>query len=150
MIYISCILALEEAMQTFEEAKALVVDKKYDYLDQRNSQFDIDFKQFLNQTDELKEAIGNVIEKNFDSVWETPQGIRFLARFEKVVSTFKYDIKDNCKWFQVSEKIPLTKMADKYERVLKYCEKEVDRIIKMYKKERDDPPLPWMFPPIAG
>lgn len=41
-------------------------------------------------------------------------------------------------------------MSDKYDRVLKYCEKEVDRIIKMYKKERDDPPLPRMFPPIAG
>lgn len=41
-------------------------------------------------------------------------------------------------------------MEDKYERILKYCEKEVDRIIKMYRKEKDDPPLPWMFPPIAG
>ena len=41
-------------------------------------------------------------------------------------------------------------MDDKYERILKYCEKEVDRIIKMYKKQKDDPPVPIMFPPIAG
>lgn len=41
-------------------------------------------------------------------------------------------------------------MDDKYERVLKYCEKEVDRIIRMFKKEKDDPPLPFNFPPIAG
>lgn len=41
-------------------------------------------------------------------------------------------------------------MEDKYERVLKYCEKEVDRIIKLYKKQKDDPPVPRMFPPIAG
>lgn len=51
---------------------------------------------------------------------------------------------------QVSEKIPLTTMEDKYTRVLKYCEQEVDRIIKMFKRERDDPPLPFNFPPIAG
>lgn len=41
-------------------------------------------------------------------------------------------------------------MEDKYERVLKYCEREVDRIIKLYKKQKDDPPVPRMFPPIAG
>lgn len=52
--------------------------------------------------------------------------------------------------FQLSEKIPLTRMDDKYERILKYCEKEVDRIIRMYKKQKDDPPVPIMFPPIAG
>lgn len=109
------------------------MNKTYDYLDQRNSEFNNDFKLFLAQTDELKENIGNMIEKNFDSVWETPQGIRFLTRFEKV-----------------SEKIPLTRMDDKYDRILKYCEKEVDRIIKMYKKQKDDPPVPIMFPPIAG
>lgn len=52
--------------------------------------------------------------------------------------------------FQVSEKIPLTRMDDKYDRILKYCEKEVERIVKMYKKQKDDPPVPRMFPPIAG
>lgn len=41
-------------------------------------------------------------------------------------------------------------MEVKYERILKHCEKEVDRIIKMYKKQKDDPPVPRMFPPIAG
>lgn len=51
---------------------------------------------------------------------------------------------------KVSEKIPLAKMDEKYERILKYCEKEVERIIKMYKKQKDDPPVPRLFPPIAG
>ncbi|GLV32121.1 Dynein heavy chain 1 [Carabus blaptoides fortunei] len=124
---------LEEAIQTFEEIKAVVMNKKYDYLDHRNGEFDADFNIFMNKTDVLKGNISTIIEKNFESVWETPQGIRFLTRFEKV-----------------SEKIPLTTMEDKYTRVLKYCEQEVDRIIKMFKKERDDPPLPFNFPPIAG
>lgn len=109
------------------------MNKQYDYLDQRNAEFENDFKSFLARTDDLKNKIADTIERNFDSVWETPQGIRFLTRFEKV-----------------SEKIPLAKMEEKYDRILKYCEKEVDRIIRMYKKQKDDPPVPRMFPPIAG
>ena len=74
-----------------------------------------------------------MIEHNFDSVWETPQGIRFLIRFEKV-----------------SSKIPISSMSEKYDRILKYCEKELDKILKLFKKQRDDPPLDRNFPPLAG
>lgn len=77
-------LALDEATHKFNEIKSVVMNKKYDYLDQRNSEFESDFKSFLALTDELKEEIAETIEANYDSVWETPQGIQFLTRFEKV------------------------------------------------------------------
>uniref|UniRef100_A0A1B0GQ26 Dynein, axonemal, heavy chain 5 n=1 Tax=Phlebotomus papatasi TaxID=29031 RepID=A0A1B0GQ26_PHLPP len=125
--------ALDEAMNNFGEAKKEVVFKKYDYLDHRNADFNVDFQSFLSKTNTLKESIASMIEYNFDTVWETPQGIRFLIRFEKV-----------------SEKIPLTQMEEKYQRILKYCEKEVERILKLFRKQRDDPPLPRNVPPIAG
>lgn len=51
---------------------------------------------------------------------------------------------------KVSEKIPLTMMQDKYQRILKYSEKEVQRILTLFRKQRDDPPLPRAFAPIAG
>lgn len=76
--------ALEDAMSTFEEAKKLVVSKRYDYLDHRNPEFNVDYNAFIAKTDALKTSIGTVIESNFDSVWETPQCMRFLIRFEKV------------------------------------------------------------------
>lgn len=79
-------------MQSFEEAKSTIMFKQYDYLNQRNADFDRDFNYFITLTDKLKESIGNVIEKNFDSVWETPQGIRFLTRFEKVSNLVSYVI----------------------------------------------------------
>lgn len=60
------------------------MNKQYDYLDQRNLDFENDFKNFLGHIEELKESISEMIERNFDSVWETPQGIKFLTRFEKV------------------------------------------------------------------
>lgn len=125
--------ALEDAMATFEEAKKIIVSKKYDYLDHRNVDFNVDYAAFMAKTDALKASIATTIESNFDSVWETPQCIRFLVRFEKV-----------------SEKIPLSKMDDKFQRILKYSEKEVQRILTLFRKQRDDPPLPRTFAPIAG
>ncbi|KAK4873406.1 hypothetical protein RN001_015435 [Aquatica leii] len=124
---------LDEVVQNFEEVKAIVFGKPYDYLNQRNGDFDDDFQLFLTRLDELKQEIVDTVEKNFESVWETPQGIKFLTKFEKV-----------------REKMPLKHMDDKYDRIIKYCEKEVSRIVIMYKKEKDDPPLCRMFPPIAG
>lgn len=64
------------------------MDKKYDYLDQRNTEFDEDFNIFMTKTDALKLNISAVIENNFVSVWDTAQGIRFLTRFEKVLVLF--------------------------------------------------------------
>lgn len=76
-------------MHTFEEAKKAVTVCQYDYLDYRNNEFDKDYQAFEDKTNALKESIGNTIEVNFSSVWETPQGIKFLTRFEKVSKTFR-------------------------------------------------------------
>lgn len=71
-------------MKTFEETKKIATSKSYDYLDPRNNDFDIDYDDFMTKTNTLKENIGEIIENNYADVWETPQGIRFLTRFEKV------------------------------------------------------------------
>lgn len=63
----------------------MATSKSYDYLDPRNIEFDSDYDIFMSKTDILKEKIGGIIEKNYADVWETPQGIRFLTRFEKVI-----------------------------------------------------------------
>lgn len=75
---------MEDAIVTFNEAKDGVCSKAYDYLDQRNTEFNADFDIFMDTTTTLKESIATLIEDNFASVWETPQGIKFLTRFEKV------------------------------------------------------------------
>lgn len=41
-------------------------------------------------------------------------------------------------------------MEEKYQRILKYSEKEVQRILILFRKQRDDPPLPRNFAPVAG
>lgn len=77
-------------MKTFEEAKKIATSKSYDYLDPRNTDFDKDYDDFMTKTDTLKESIGEIIEKNYADVWETPQGIRFLTRFEKVTKALRF------------------------------------------------------------
>ncbi|CAG9558497.1 unnamed protein product [Danaus chrysippus] len=124
---------LEDAMHSFNEAKKAVTSCQYDYLDYRNNDFDKDYQAFEDKTHTLRESIGHTIEVNFASVWETPQGIKFLTRFEKV-----------------SQKIQITKLSEKYDRVLKYSEREVDKIMKMFKRQKDDPPLPRNYSPVAG
>ena len=144
-------VALEEATKSFEEAKKIATSKSYDYLDPRNVEFDRDYDTFMAKTDSLKDSIGEIIEKNYADVWETPQGIRFLTRFEKVQSIFPQRLRIYfINYSQVSEKIPLTKLEEKYQLVVKYCDKEVERTLKLFKKQRDDPPLPRHMPPIAG
>lgn len=125
--------SLEEAVATFDEAKTVILSRKYDYLDHRNAEFNADYDVFLGRTNELKSSVATLIETNFESVWETPQCMRFLVRFEKV-----------------SRMIPLTMMDVKYQRILKYAEQEVQRILTLFRRQRDDPPVPRHFPPVAG
>ncbi|KAI8431136.1 hypothetical protein MSG28_001183, partial [Choristoneura fumiferana] len=73
-----------EGLLLGEEAKKAVTSCQYDYLDYRNNDFDKDYQAFEEKTNGLRESIGNTIEENFASVWETPQGIKFLTRFEKL------------------------------------------------------------------
>lgn len=84
VLFILMFSDLEEAMHVFDEAKKAVTTCQYDYLDYRNNEFDKDHQAFEEKTNALRESIGNTIENNFASVWETPQGIKFLTRFEKV------------------------------------------------------------------
>lgn len=76
--------ALDEAVKTFNEAKKVVTSKTYDYLNQKDDEFDHDYDEFINKTEALKDHIGSTIEETFADIWETRHGYKFLIRFEKV------------------------------------------------------------------
>lgn len=78
---------MDNAVRTFEEAKLMVMNKSYDYLDQKNRDFDHDYTTFFVMVQTLKDDLAYTIETNFCSVWETGQGIKFLDKFEKVICT---------------------------------------------------------------
>jgi dynein heavy chain, axonemal len=83
--------ALEDAMKQFEEAKACVMHKDYNYLEHRQRQFDDDYDLFLAEVERLKTAIGQQLESNYDTVWESPQAIKFLVKFEKVLPKTQFE-----------------------------------------------------------
>lgn len=124
---------LADAQHHFTEAKNQISSKKYDYLDHRNNEFNRDYDHFITRTETLKTTIANLIEVSFEAVWETPQCIRYLVRFEKV-----------------SEKIPLLNMDKKYLRIIRYVDKEIESVLRHFRKQRDDPPICRNFPPAAG
>lgn len=74
-------------MRSFEEAKLVVMNKPYDYLDQKNKEFDNDYLTFFVMVQTMKDDLAYTIETNFSSVWETGQGIKYLDKFEKVTTT---------------------------------------------------------------
>ena len=41
-------------------------------------------------------------------------------------------------------------MSEKYQRIIKYCDKEIDNVLKVFKKQKQKPPVPRNFPPLAG
>lgn len=77
-------VALDDAIKNFNDAKNIIMSKNYDYLNQRNTEFDRDYDIFINKTNVLKQTIADMIEENFADIWETRQGFKFLIRFEKV------------------------------------------------------------------
>ncbi|KAK9499797.1 hypothetical protein O3M35_002767 [Rhynocoris fuscipes] len=127
------IIKLEDVIKTFNEIKNCITSKSYDYLDQRNEEFDTDYEIFIQSTNTLKENIASTIEENYKGIWETLLGIKFLNRFEKI-----------------SLKIPLTQMSEKYSRILKFCDKQLDKVMKIFKKQKHRPPIARNFPPLSG
>ncbi|KAL1130923.1 hypothetical protein AAG570_012164 [Ranatra chinensis] len=124
---------LEEVVKSFNETKNNITEKTYDFLDYRNEDFEEDFQNFIKESNSLKQKIANTIEENYKSVWETARGVTFLTRFEKV-----------------GEKIPLSNIRDKYDRVLKFCSNQLEKVFKKFKKQRDRPPLSIHLPPVSG
>ncbi|BES98150.1 dynein heavy chain [Nesidiocoris tenuis] len=124
---------LEDVIKQFNEIKNGITSKTYDYLDHRNQDFDNDFEQLIANTNMLKERIANTIEENYAGIWETLQGVKFLNRFEKI-----------------SGKIPLKQMSEKYTRILKFCDSQLDRVLRVFRKQNSRPPVPRDFPPLSG
>lgn len=73
----------------------MVTSKNYDYLNQKDNEFDHDYDEFISKTDALKEHIGSTIEETFADIWETRHGYKFLIRFEKVRTSFLAKIERN-------------------------------------------------------
>ena len=105
----------------------------YDYLDQREPYFNHHVKEFEARLSDMKLCIGTWIERNYDPVWETPQGMTFLHKFEKIGSL-----------------VPLIPLDNKHLRILSYLSDDFDRIWRILELNGSCPPVPKNFSLAAG
>ncbi|XP_076055178.1 dynein axonemal heavy chain 5-like [Oratosquilla oratoria] len=107
--------------------------KPYDYLDYRKPNFDSDVEVFAASVRELLRRVHTMVEKEHEEVWETPMAWRMLNRFEKI-----------------AEYVPQLDVQEKYRRILSRYMQELDKIIKVYNKQCENPPHLRGMPSVAG
>jgi len=84
--------SIQEKEKEFSNHVKIMTGKQYNVLDYRLIDFDTDFDDFMEKTEELKLSLNRLIEKNYQSIWETPQAIKFLKRIEEVNKYVKENI----------------------------------------------------------
>ena len=127
------ISVLGEIERRYQSAVQDMTTHSYDYLDQREPYFNHHVKEFEARLSDMKLCIGTWIERNYDPVWETPQGMTFLHKFEKIGSL-----------------VPLIPLDNKHLRILSYLSDDFDRIWRILELNGSCPPVPKNFSLAAG
>eukprot|EP00105_Crassostrea_gigas_P037004 XP_019921152.1 PREDICTED: dynein heavy chain 8, axonemal [Crassostrea gigas] len=115
----------------FGQIYGSIKKKPYDILDQRKTDFDGDFEDFLRQMRDLEVNIQNFMDVCFQKTPSAFQALQLLNRFEKL-------------------NIPRLNVQHKYKAILLQFEQELEDIKKLYTKHKDDPPIVRNVPPISG
>uniref|UniRef100_A0A1I8FY30 Dynein heavy chain 5, axonemal n=1 Tax=Macrostomum lignano TaxID=282301 RepID=A0A1I8FY30_9PLAT len=105
--------------------------KPYDFLDQRRTDFDNDFEDFKRQIQELQGSIQGFMDSRFEKLTSSQRAIQTLKRFERL-------------------KIPRLGIDEKYQKILAFYGKELEAAVRIYNKNKDDPPIARDLPPIGG
>ena len=125
--------AVEDDKRSFEAVVSILKLRDYNFLDYRNTKFDIDFVDFNKKIHNLTERVKRKLEDTYDDIWDTPHSFQYLARFEKL-----------------SMKLPIGGMDYKYKRMIMTFKNEMDRIRKFFERRKNRPPLPRNYPLTSG
>nr|XP_019946997.1 PREDICTED: dynein heavy chain 5, axonemal [Paralichthys olivaceus] len=105
--------------------------KNYNYLDQRVTDFDVDYEEFCKSTSELHDQIRHFLDSTFTKISNTERAINVLKKFERLG-------------------IPDLGMDEKYQLILQNYGQDLEMISNTFKEQKLDPPIPWGLPPVAG
>ncbi|XP_044176214.1 LOW QUALITY PROTEIN: dynein axonemal heavy chain 5-like [Acropora millepora] len=129
----SRIEGMEQLWNKFVLIVTTMRKKPYDLLDYRKMDFDADFEEFKRQINELQIQLQVFMDNSFDRIPSTQRALRLIKKFERLnLESLKETIQE------------------KYERILMYFGRDIDTIQKIYQRHRNDPPIAWDLPPIAG
>ncbi|XP_036931606.1 dynein heavy chain 5, axonemal isoform X1 [Acanthopagrus latus] len=119
-------------MQGKWEAIVLNMKKKhYSFLDQRRTDFDLDYEEFCKSTAELHNQLKSFMDSTFEKIQNTERALNVLKKFERLG-------------------IPDLGIDEKYQRILQNYGRDIEMVSRIYMKQKLDPPIGRDLPPVAG
>ncbi|XP_044063801.1 dynein axonemal heavy chain 5 isoform X1 [Siniperca chuatsi] len=119
-------------MQGKWEAIVLNMKKKhYSFLDQRRTDFDVDYEEFCKSTTELHNQLKSFMDSTFEKIQNTERALNVLKKFERL-------------------SIPDLGIDEKYQRILQNYGRDIEMISRIYMKQKLDPPIGRDLPLVAG
>ncbi|XP_041797657.1 dynein heavy chain 5, axonemal isoform X1 [Chelmon rostratus] len=121
-----------ETMATRFQAIVLNMKKKhYSFLDQRRTDFDVDYEEFCKSTSELHNQLKSFMDSTFEKIQNTERALTVLKRFDRLG-------------------IPDLGIDEKYQRILQNYGRDIEMVSRIYMKQKLDPPIGRDLPPVAG
>ena len=125
--------ALLKDKLSFETAINILKQREYDTLDFRDKRFDSDLDDFNKKLGHLTTTLRTKLDKAYCHIWDTHHGLQYLKRFETLAPLL--EIKD---------------MEQKYKKMLSTFKAEMDNIAKIFKRYKNNPPIPRNYPDESG
>ncbi|XP_037128984.1 dynein heavy chain 5, axonemal isoform X2 [Syngnathus acus] len=105
--------------------------KHYSFLDQRRTDFDVDYEEFCKSTTELHEQLMNFMDCTFNKIQNTEQALDMLKKFQRLG-------------------IPNLGIDEKYQHILKSYGRDIEMVSNLFMKQKQDPPIGRNLPPVSG
>ncbi|XP_029359358.1 dynein heavy chain 5, axonemal isoform X2 [Echeneis naucrates] len=121
-----------ETMATRFQAIVLNMKKKhYSFLDQRRTDFDVDYEEFCENTADLHNQLKSFMDTTFEKIQNTERALNVLKKFERLG-------------------IPNLGIDEKYQRILQNYGRDIEMVSRIYMKQKLNPPIDRDLPPVAG
>uniref|UniRef100_A0A8C5C0U0 Dynein, axonemal, heavy chain 5 n=1 Tax=Gadus morhua TaxID=8049 RepID=A0A8C5C0U0_GADMO len=127
----SKIEGLETMATRFQAIVQGMKKKHYSFLDQRRTDFDVDYEEFCQSTTELHNQLKNFMDSTFEKIHNTERALNVLKKFERLG-------------------IPDLGIQDKYQHILQNYSRDIEMVSRTYTRQKLDPPIGRDLPPVAG
>ncbi|XP_075868615.1 dynein axonemal heavy chain 5 isoform X3 [Nelusetta ayraudi] len=127
----SKIEGLETMATRFQAIVVNMKQKHYSFLDQRRTDFDVDYDEFCKSTAELHDQLKRFMDSTFEKIQNTERALNVLKKFERLG-------------------IPDLGIDERYQQLLQNYGKDIENISRLYMKQKLDPPIGRDLPPVAG
>ncbi|XP_028835842.1 dynein heavy chain 5, axonemal isoform X2 [Denticeps clupeoides] len=127
----SNIEGLETVTTQFQAIVSAMKNKEYNFLDQKRTEFDLDYDEFCKHANELHNQLKSFMDNTTDKIQNSERALNALKKFERL------DITD-------------LGINEKYQKILQNYGWDIDMVSRIYSKQKNNPPIGRNLPPIAG